>query len=399
MKKIGKKLLATILTATLVFGLVGVVGAQTKGQDVSAGRNWTSYSIHGNNAEDKGEWESELKSAHQVWNTKADKAAVQAAAGKLDAYYTYGECAKYKSSEPGNYVLDVTSTGWSANYNPFTGQVMSSNPWGVTTTKVVPVERGRYYTISFKTKSTLQNEITKCDDTTVLKGVKNWDGKDCHYTEGTGKYNYVKHFHIKAYDNKDEGGSALPIQSIKATYNGNNVMSKTKDFNNLIAMDSRNSDYVDVTMTVLVPSEKSDYQSKTNSPTMGIKFAYGPFLKEYKDENNMSGEVEVKDFKVIAGTKVVGPTSKVGKIKVGKKKMTVKYSASGAKRYVVQVSLKKNFSKIAKTVKTNKTSATIKKLKAKKKYYVRVKAAKYVGGVYVYGAWSKAKRSKKIKKK
>ena len=50
MKKFGKKLLATILTATLILSTVGIIGAQTKGQDVSAGKAWTSYSIHGNNA-------------------------------------------------------------------------------------------------------------------------------------------------------------------------------------------------------------------------------------------------------------------------------------------------------------------------------------------------------------
>ena len=219
MKKFGKKLLATILTATLIVGTIGIVSAQTVGQDVSAGKAWTSYSIHGNNAEDKGEWENALKKDGQVWNTKADKAAVQAAGGKLDAYKTYGECAKYKSSSADSFVLDVTSTGWSANYTPM-GTVAQSNPWGVTTTKVVPVERARYYTISFDIKSTLQNEITKCDDTTVITV----GGKKVHYTEGTGKYNYVKHFHIKAYDNTDPDGAALPVQSMSATYNKANVM-------------------------------------------------------------------------------------------------------------------------------------------------------------------------------
>ena len=393
-----KKIIAIVLSLTLVLGLSGIITAQNQGTDVSAGKGWSSYSIHGNNAEDKAEWENELKKAHQVWNTKADKTAVQNAKGKLDAFYTYGECAKFKTAKPDNYVLDVTSTGWSAIYNPMTGEAVASNPWGVTTTKVVPVERGRYYTVSFKIKSTLQNEITKCDDTTVLKDVKNWEGKPCHYTEGTGKYNYVKHFHIKAYDNLDSEGAALHVQGMSATYAGKNVMTKTKDFNNLIAMDSRNSDYVNVTMKVLVPSEKADYQKKKSSATMGIKMAFGPFLKEFKDENNMSGEVEVKDFKVLAGTKAAGTAkAKIKKVKVAKKKLTVKYKASGAKKYCVQAALKKNFKKGLKTKYTKKTSFTIKGLKKKKKYYVRVKGAKSYGGVYVYGKWSKVKKSKKIK--
>ena len=392
MKKFGKKLLATILSATLILGLVGIVGAQTQGTDVSAGKSWSSYSVHGNNAEDKGKWENALIKDGQVWNVKADKEAVEKAGGKLDAFKTYGECAKFKSASADKYVLDVTSTGWSANYNP-KGEVMQSNPWGVTTTKVVPVERGRYYTISFKIKSTLQNEITKCDDSTVVTV----GGKKVHYTQGTGKFNTVKHFHIKAYDNKDESGAALAVQGLTATYGGKSVVSKTKDFNNLIAMDSKNTDYVNVNMSVVVPSEKADYQKKASTPTMGIKMAYGAFLKEFKDENNMSGQIEVKDFKVTAQAKAVGAAkAKIKKIKAAKKKLTIKYKATGAKKYQVQVALKKNFKKGLKTKYTKKTSIKISGLKAKKKYYVRVKGAKNYGGVYIYGKYSKVK-SKKTK--
>ena len=397
MKKFGKKLLATILSATLVVGLVGVVGAQTMGQDVtSTGKAWTSFSVHGNNAEDKAEWENKLKKDGQVWNIKADKAAVQKAKGALDAYKTYGECAKFKAGSVTNngFILDVTSTGWSGTYAP-TGKLMASNPWGVTTTKIVNVERGRYYTISFKIKSTLKNEITKCDDSTVLT----FGNKKVHYTQPTGKTNYIKHFHIKACDNTDEKGAALAVQGISATYNKKNVMTKSKDFNNLIAMDSRNDGYVDVSLEVLVPSDKTDYQKKANQATMGIKMCYGAFLdvKGLEDENNMSGTVEVKDFKVFAeGKATTCGKAKIKKVKAGKKKLTVKYKATGAKKYFVQAALKKNFKKGLKQKKTTKTTWTFKGLKAKKKYYVRVKAAKSYGGVYIYGKWSKVK-SKKTK--
>ncbi len=386
-----KKIIAIVLTLTLVMGLSGVVMAQNPGTDVSAGKGWGSYSIHGNNAEDKGEWEKSLQTANPPQKWVIDSSIEAVKKSKIDAYYTYGECAKFKSVKPNTYVLDVTSTGWSANYNPMTGKVVQSNPWGVTTTKVVPVDRGRYYTISFKIKSTLQNEITICDDTTVVTV----DGKKYHYTKGTGKYNYVKHFHIKAYDNLDPDGAALPVQSITAKYAGKNVMTATKDFNNLIGVDSRNTDYTNVTMTVLVPNDKADYQKKKSSATMGIKFAYGAFLKEFKDENNMKGEVEVKDFKVVAGNKAAtAGKAKVKSVKAAKKKLTVKYKASGAKKYQVQVALKKNFKKGLKKKTTTKTKWTFKGLKKKKKYYVRVRGAKNYKGTYIWGKWSKVKTKK-----
>lgn len=388
MKKLSKKILATVLALSLVIGTVSIVSAQAVGYDASAGKAWTSYSIHGNNAEDKGEWENELKKAGQKWVIDSSMEAVKKSG--IDAYDTYGECAKFAKSAANGYTLDVTSTGWSANYNP-KGDVVQSNPWGVTTTKVVNVDRGRYYTISFKIKSTLQNEITICDDTTVVTVA----GKKLHYTKGTGKYNYTKHFHLKAYDNHDSSGAALPVQSMSATYAGKNVATSSKDFNNLIGVNSKNTDYVNVTFKVLVPSDKQDYQKKYKNATMGIKMAFGPFLKEFKDENNMKGQVEVKDFKVVAGAKAAkAGKAKIKKITAKKKALKIKYKASGAKKYQVQVALKKNFKKGLKTKYTSKKSITIKGLKKKKKYYVRVKGAKKYKGVNIYGSYSKVKKKK-----
>ena len=43
---------------------------------------------------------------------------------------------------------------------------------------------------------------------------------------------------------------------------------------------------------------------------------------------------------------------------------------------------------VTKTVKGTKTSLYVKKLKSKKKYYVRVRAYKKVGSMTIYGAYS-----------
>ena len=66
---------------------------------------------------------------------------------------------------------------------------------------------------------------------------------------------------------------------------------------------------------------------------------------------------------------------------------------SGAKGYEIQYSTKKNFKKNSKTKTTKKVKYTIKSLKKKKTYYVRVRAYKTdASGNKVYGAWSKAKK-------
>ena len=81
------------------------------------------------------------------------------------------------------------------------------------------------------------------------------------------------------------------------------------------------------------------------------------------------------------------------------RKLTVKWAKDKkASGYQVQVSTDKKFKKNVKSKKTSKTSYTFAKLKAKKKYYVRVRSYKKSGKETLYGTWSKVKSSSKIKK-
>ena len=69
----------------------------------------------------------------------------------------------------------------------------------------------------------------------------------------------------------------------------------------------------------------------------------------------------------------------------------------GVKGYEIQVATDKKFKKNKKTVTIKKqktTKTTVKKLKAKKKYYVRIRTYKTVNGKKVYSAWSKVKSVK-----
>lgn len=90
-------------------------------------------------------------------------------------------------------------------------------------------------------------------------------------------------------------------------------------------------------------------------------------------------------------------TPKSVKATAGKKKLTVKYkSIKGAKGYVIKYSLKKSM-KSSKSVTVKSNKYTIKKLKAKKKYYIQVRSYKLDStGKRVYSKWSKVK-SKKTK--
>ena len=84
-------------------------------------------------------------------------------------------------------------------------------------------------------------------------------------------------------------------------------------------------------------------------------------------------------------------------LKAGEKKITVSWKkVSGVTGYQLQYATKKDFSNAKKV--TVKKAATVKKtvksLKAKKKYYVRVRAYKTVNGKNYYSKWSAAKSVK-----
>lgn len=79
------------------------------------------------------------------------------------------------------------------------------------------------------------------------------------------------------------------------------------------------------------------------------------------------------------------------------KKASVKLKkVSGAKGYLVQISTSKKFKKVLvkKTTKSLKVTLTSKKLKGKKKLFVRAKAYKLNGKTKVYGKWSKVAKVK-----
>lgn len=83
---------------------------------------------------------------------------------------------------------------------------------------------------------------------------------------------------------------------------------------------------------------------------------------------------------------------KISSIKAGKKKLTIKCSkVRNADGYIVKYSINENL-KLAKTKKSSSANITLKKLKKKQKYYIKVRPYYiYEDGTYVYGKWSKTK--------
>ncbi len=112
------------------------------------------------------------------------------------------------------------------------------------------------------------------------------------------------------------------------------------------------------------------------------------------EETTKSNETNSND---ITPTTTNNSKTSIKKLYAKKKSLKVIWNrVSGVNGYQLQAALKKNFKK-AKTVTVNganKTSTTIKKLKAKKKYFVRIRTFINSNGKKVFSPWSGAKKKK-----
>ena len=152
------------------------------------------------------------------------------------------------------------------------------------------------------------------------------------------------------------------------------------------------------------------YNKKAKKPAVSVTDSSGKAIPGSSYTLKYSNNVNVGTAKVsvtfkgnYSGTltktyKIVPPSTSLSKLTSGKKLLKVKWKKQSAQTtgYEIQYSLKSSF-KGAKTVniKNNKTtSATLKKLTSKKKYYVRVRTYKTVGGKKYCSPWSKAKSIK-----
>ena len=156
------------------------------------------------------------------------------------------------------------------------------------------------------------------------------------------------------------------------------------------------------------------YNKKVQKPSVTIKDRTGKVLKDGTDYTlsySNKNSKKVGEYKVTvtfkgdySGSKtltyqITPKGTKLSKVTKGKKqfKATWKKQTTETTGYQVQYSTSKNFSSGNKTItiKKNKTtSSTAKKLKSKKKYYVRIRTYKTVNGKKIYSGWSASKSVK-----
>lgn len=162
--------------------------------------------------------------------------------------------------------------------------------------------------------------------------------------------------------------------------------------------------------TIELKTDAYTYSGKAKNPKVIVKDAEGTALVSGTDYTAKlaKGRTNVGKYSVkvtLAGKKysgsktltfIISPRStSISKASGVSKGITVSWSKRAAQTtgYQVQYATSKSFRNAARTtIKSNKTtSATLKKLKANKKYYVRVRTYKTVEGKKYYSDWSKTK--------
>lgn len=141
-------------------------------------------------------------------------------------------------------------------------------------------------------------------------------------------------------------------------------------------------------VSVIVKGTKQDEVKDSEVATKPSESATTPSTTQPTTKSNTTKNTET----------VKPKKTSIKKLSKGKKKFTVTWAkVSGVKGYQIQYSTDKKFKKNNKSVTVTKqktTKATVKNLKSKKKYYVRVRTYKTVNGKKVYSSWSKVKSVK-----
>lgn len=235
-----------------------------------------------------------------------------------------------------------------------------------------------------------------------ITAVKNEYNKHYNVTGGVDTLDKVYLLSMSEANNSKYGFDSSDLDSIKSR------LCKSTDYaKNQGCLVAAKGDYINyshwrlrtpgdsLTKTSIVGNDGTIWRSGTGVTRSDIGIRPALHINLKSDMWSHAGTVNSNGVETNA--KTVNATIK--KVTSKKKRLVIKWRrVYGVKGYNIQYSTSKRFKK-AKTVnisKSSTTSKTIKKLKSKKKYFVRIRTYKTVSGKTYQSAWSKAK-SKKTK--
>lgn len=237
------------------------------------------------------------------------------------------------------------------------------------------------------------------------------------YTFSSSNSNVIKMYSDGTFNAVGEGTSTITIAlksnpAVKYTENITVKLLKPTKVTGFIAKNQKTTKF-DITWNL--QSETANkyevymYNSKTKK-YVKLGESLGNAGEVYGLISGTTYKLKVRAVRTVNGKTYYGPYSdelktttatdktKITKTKGAKKKLTVNWKKiSKATGYQIQVATDKKFTKNKKsvTISKNKTiSTTIKKLKGKKKYYIRVRTYRKAAGKKVYSSWSSVKNVK-----
>jgi len=199
-------------------------------------------------------------------------------------------------------------------------------------------------------------------------------------------------------------GHTLFSKNDKATYNKNGKITNVCKY----CGKTISKKAIPKASNIKLSASSYTYNGKVRKPSVTVKDSNGNKISsKYYTVTYSKGRKNVGQYTVaikfkgnysgtVKKTFTIKPKStSISKLTSGKKKFTVKWKKQTAQTtgYQIQYSTSSKF-KSAKTASVSKnktTSKTISKLKAKKKYYVRIRTYKTVNGKKIYSSWSKTK--------
>ena len=227
------------------------------------------------------------------------------------------------------------------------------------------------------------------------------------YVDSCNWYCYNASNVIKFYVTKTQTSNTTNNQNSTTT----NANQTTIDTNNNQNKTNTNTNITLINISkcnIILSKTSYKYTGKNIKPNVTVKYENKTLKKDvdytvsYKNNKNVGTATIVitgkgkytgsvtKTFKIIPkGTSLKKLTAGLKQFKATWNKQTTQTTG-----YQIQYSTNKNFKSGNKTVKVKKnktTSSTVKKLKAKKKYYVRIRTYKTVNGKTYYSGWSKVK--------
>lgn len=237
------------------------------------------------------------------------------------------------------------------------------------------------------------------------------------YTFTSSNTNVIKIYSDGSFNAVGEGISTITIAlknnpSVKFTENITVKLLKPTKVTGLKAQNNKTSKF-DITWNLqnetadkyevyMYNTKKKDYERLGTSYSNGGQ-VYGllsgtTYKLKVRAVKTVNGKTYYGPYSDVLKTTTATDKTKITKTKGAKKKLTVNWKKiSKATGYQIQVATDKKFTKNKKsvTITKNKTiSKTIKKLKSKKKYYIRVRTYRKVAGKKVYSSWSSVKNIK-----